>query len=181
MRAFLTCAILTVTTVAISATPAFAHPMPYVELVDSWYHRYLGRHVDPAGRHDHVQALRHGTPVDVVEAAILSSHEYYHRNGCTPEGYVAALYRDVLGRRASLAEFNQEVNCVIRHGCNAVALHLLRERAVVAATPVVVARPAPLIVTQPTVAQPVVVAPIFRPAPAVVAPPPEISIRIGIR
>ena len=165
MRPFITSAILTVTTLTASAAPAFAQPGTYSDLVDSWYHRYLGRHVDPAGRADHVYALRHGTSPTVVEAAILSSPEYYVKNGNTPEGYVAALYRDVLGRRAGSYEFSREVSHVLTRGRNAVALEVLALRA------------PPLVVTSPP---PVVVVPTYRPAPRYYVPPPGISVRFGI-
>jgi hypothetical protein len=175
MRAFMTTAVLTLTTLTASAAPAFAQP-GYGDLVDSWYHRYLGRHVDPAGRADHVYALRHGVSPTTVEAAILSGPEYYARNGNTPEGYVAALYRDVLGRRADSYAFGREVNHVITLGRNAVALEVLSLRApvIVASAPVVVTSP-PVVVASP----PVVVAPVYR--PRYYYPPPGISIRFGIR
>jgi hypothetical protein len=146
-----------------------------VDLVDGWYHRYLGRHIDPIGRRDHVHALRHGTLAAVVEAAILSSPEYYLRNGNTPEGYVAALYRDVLGRRAGIHEFSRDVNHVLTCGRNEVALRVLALRS----APILVA-PAPVVVTRPVVVEPVVV-PAYRPAPRYYSPPPGISIRVGVR
>lgn len=170
MRAILTCAVLTVSFLTIEAAPAFAHG-PYDALIDSWYHRYLRRHADPAGLHDHSRALRRGTPADVVEASILSSEEYYHRNGCTPEGFVAALYRDVLGRRASGYEFNRMVNRVLAHGRSAVVFQVLSERALPTA-PVVVA-PAPVVVTP----APIVV-PAYRPVPVYVEPRPSVSLRL---
>jgi len=185
MRAFMTCAVLTVATLTITATPAFAQHTPAANLVDSWYHRYLGRHVDPAGQRDHVHALRHGTPAEVVESAILSSQEYYHRNGCTPEGFVAALYRDVLGRRPGPHEFGREVNYMLTHGRNASALRVISQRGstiVVASSPVVVSQP-PVIVHRPVVVDPIVVVPAHRHhhPHGYVAPRPGISIGIRIR
>lgn len=176
MRAFITLAMLTVTTLTVSAGPAMAQTISYGDLVDSWYHRYLGRRVDPIGRADHVRALRHGTPANVVEAAILSSPEYYLRNGNTPEGYVAALYRDVLGRRAGVTEFSAEVSNVITLGRNAVALQVMALR-----TPTVVVTSAPVVVSPPVVVNPVVVAPVYHPVPRYYGPGPGISIRFGIR
>ena len=167
MRNPIAIALLTVMTLTASATPAFAQPGTYVDLVDGWYHRYLGRHIDPIGRRDHVHALRHGTPPSVVEAAILSSPEYYLRHGGTPEGYVSALYREVLGRRATFHEFNRDVQHVLTCGRNEVALRVIALRS----APVVVASP------------PVVVAPVVvpRPVPHYHVPPPGISIRVGVR
>ncbi len=181
MRAFITCAILTVATLTINAAPARAQTVDAADLVDSWYIRYLGRHVDPAGLSDQLRAIRHGTPLDVIEACILASPEYYIRNGNTPEGFVAALYRDVLGRRAGAHEFSRQVNHVLSEGRNAAALRVLAERnptVVVASAPVYVT-PAPVIVARP--APVVIVGPTYRPAPIYVAPRPAFSIRIGIR
>src|SRR5262245_43454113 len=74
-----------------------SHGGSHPKLVDSWYHRYLGRHVDPIGLSSHVTELTRGTPVDFVEASILGSTEYYLRCGGTPEGFILGLYRDVAG------------------------------------------------------------------------------------
>jgi hypothetical protein len=177
MRALFTCAVLTVTVLTVDAAPVFAHSR-YDALIDSWYHRYLRRHADATGLHDHARALRHGTPIEVVEASILASHEYYHRNGCTPEGFVAALYRDVLGRRASGHEFRRMVDCVLSHGRQAAAMRVLNERDLSVA-PVVVASPAPPVVyTPPVVTRPVVVVPAHRP-PVYASPTPSINIRLN--
>src|SRR5437762_12280300 len=147
MRAFITSAILTVTVLTVNVVPASAQTVNAADLVDSWYRRYLGRHVDSPALRDHLHAIRHGTPLDAVEVAILASPEYYVRNGNTPEGFVAALYRDVLGRRAGSHEFARQVDHVLRDGRTAAALRVIAERnppVIVASSPVVVT-PAPVI------------------------------------
>jgi hypothetical protein len=174
---------LTVATLTATAAPAMAQPVDAARLIDTWYHRYLGRHVDSAGLNDHLRAIRHGTPLDVVEASILASPEYYVRNGNTPEGYIAALHRDVLGRRAGSREFMYEVNRLLRDGRTAAALHVIAERnppVVVASPPTVVVRPAPVVVTRPVIVEP---AYHHHPhsGPLYVSPRPAISIRVGIR
>jgi hypothetical protein len=186
MRAFITSAILTVTALTVNVTAASAQTVNASDLVDSWYHRYLGRHVDSAALNDRLHAIRRGTALDSVEAAILASPEYYARNGNTPEGFVAALYRDVLGRRAGSHEFARQVDHVVRDGRTAVALRIIAERnppVIVASAPVVVTNPAPVIVTRPVVVDPVVVVPTYRyPYGSVyVAPRPGISIGVRIR
>lgn len=189
MRAFLTCAVLTVTTLTVSTTPASAHPSQNAELVDNWYHRYLRRHGDPTGLAGYTRALRHGTPANVVEAEILSSQEYYHRVGCTPEGYVAALFRDVLGRRPCSEELIRYVRQVQRHGRTAVALQILDQRVVAYAAPVApvtVVAPAPVYVQPaPVVVTPAVVVPHHHhhrhSPPVAVDPRPSISIRFNVR
>ena len=181
MRALITCTVLAVSALTINAAPAQAQSSAAAELIDSWYHRYLGRHIDPAGMHDHLQANRRGTPLDVVEASILASPEYYARSGSTPEGFIAAMHRDVLGRRAGMHEFQHEVRYMITHGRHAAAMRVLSER-----TPVVVVRSAPVVVTRPYYAGPTVIVPSHRHhhhhhAPAYVGPRPGFSLRIGIR
>lgn len=109
MKTFLTALTVTGLTFGLAGNASAQAPCAYTKLVDSWYHRYLGRHVDPIGIHDHVGALRRGNPVDFVEASILGSNEYYHRNGCTPEGYILALYRDVAGVSPAPGDLNHWV------------------------------------------------------------------------
>jgi hypothetical protein len=71
---------------------------PQVEMVQSWYQRYLRRSIDMTGLQGWVSLLRRGASHDDVKANILGSPEYYQLHGNTPEGFVAALYGDVLGR-----------------------------------------------------------------------------------
>jgi hypothetical protein len=104
-------------------------------LVEGWYRRYLGRNADPIGIHDHVQALQRGTPPVLVEAAILSSPEYYRRNGGTPEGFVLGLFRDVLGRPPTPSEMNLWMNRTLSDSRSNVAVRFLREREAVGPPP----------------------------------------------
>ena len=175
MRAFITGAILTVAALTVNVTPTYAHPNDMSGLVDSWYVRYLGRHAEPLAMSDQMRAIRHGISLDLLEASVLRSDEYYIRNGNTPEGFVAALYRDVLGRRAAPHEFSHQVGHVLREGRNAVALRVLAER-----NPPVVTYSAPVIVTGPYYVEPTVIVPFYRPT-VYVSPRPAFSIRIGIR
>ena len=177
MRAFLTCAILTAAVLTVIPAPAQAQTISSADLVDSWYTRYLGRHVDPVGLADQTRALQRGVPVEAVEAGILSSTEYYLRSGSTPEGFVAALYRDVLGRRPTGHELNRDVNRALTLGRGAVASQILNERAL-ASAPVVVA-PAPVIVARPYVVESTVIVPAHRHGPVYVSPRPAISLRFN--
>src|SRR5690242_13185024 len=72
--------------------------------VQSWYQNYLGR----TGRLIELKGwagqLRSGVLPCEVEAGILGSDEYFHLHGCSPAGFVAGLYADVLGRQASFQE-----------------------------------------------------------------------------
>jgi hypothetical protein len=76
-----------------------------VQLVDSWYRHYLGRPVDEVGLRAWLPELAAGKP----EAGILGSPEYYNRHGGTPQGFVAGLYVDVLGRQPGANEIQNWV------------------------------------------------------------------------
>ena len=170
MRAFIAGAVLTVAILTVNPVSATPHHGRYESLVDRWYHRYLGRHVDPVGLHDHVQSLHRGAPREAVEASILDSREYYHRAGSTAEGFVAALYRDVLGRGISIHELRREAEHVRIHGRMHAIRHVLRERS----GTVTSSYAPPVIVTHPSV-----IVPSYRHAPVVIDPLPAISIRFN--
>ncbi len=70
-----------------------------VQLVQSWYARYLHREPDRCGLESWVRQLRTGSPPECVEAAILSSDEYYDLHERCPRGFVRGLYADVLAAR----------------------------------------------------------------------------------
>jgi hypothetical protein len=96
--------------------PASAGGCPQEDLVQSWYHCYLGRVADPSGFQAWVQALRCGTPPVEVQASILASEEYYCRYGHTPQGFVTGLYQDVLGRGACAQEVQAWVGRLVPCG-----------------------------------------------------------------
>jgi hypothetical protein len=94
--------------VLVSLTPAVATAQTYgnpSSLVDSWYRAYLGRPAD-SGMTYWVNQLQQGTPPDSVLAGILASDEYYNKGGGTPQGFVTALFNDVLKRPPSPADLN---------------------------------------------------------------------------
>lgn len=64
------------------------------------YRDALRREVDAAGRAHWVDRIGAGATLDQVAAALYGSGEYYARAGSTPERFVDALYRDLLGRPA---------------------------------------------------------------------------------
>ena len=65
--------------------------------VAAWFRQDLGRPPD-AGVGAWVDLLRRGANPDDVRAALLAMPEAYARDGGTPSGYVAALYRSILDR-----------------------------------------------------------------------------------
>jgi len=70
------------------------------------YRTYLKRELDPgAAGWIAERALVSGDPRNVMRG-ILGSGEFFARNGNTTHGFVAALYRDVLGRSPSAPEVN---------------------------------------------------------------------------
>jgi parallel beta-helix repeat protein len=67
------------------------------------YRRYLHRDADP-GAQGWIDLLAAGWTTERVAQAVLSSPEYLALNGGSPDGLVAGLYRDVLGRAGAPAE-----------------------------------------------------------------------------
>lgn len=66
--------------------------------IDGYYLTTLGRRADDAGRAHWSAALRSGTSSATVAANFFASTEYFVRRGGTNRAWVAALYRDILGR-----------------------------------------------------------------------------------
>ncbi len=94
-----------------------AHAYHDVELVRGFYRDYLHRSPDACGLRGWVDHLRRGASPEWVQAQILGSDEYYEIHGCRPEGFVAGLYEDVLGRRACRQEIHDWVCRLNRCGC----------------------------------------------------------------
>jgi SpoIID/LytB domain protein len=67
-------------------------------LIDDLYTRALGRSADAPGRAYWVAEVGRGIDVRSVGILFFGSREYYERAGGTDEAFIAALYRDVLGR-----------------------------------------------------------------------------------
>ena len=78
-------------------------------LVSDAYHYYLGRGPDPSGHDGWVGYLDRGATIEMLDASIMASAEYFANAnadmlGCGYDCWVRAMYRDVLGRTASFAE-----------------------------------------------------------------------------
>jgi SpoIID/LytB domain protein len=69
------------------------------KLVDDLYQRALGRAADADGRAYWVAQLAAGARLELLGVLFFGSPEYYGRAGSTGNGFVTALYRDVLGRQ----------------------------------------------------------------------------------
>lgn len=85
-------------------------------LVQGWYQQYLHRDAEPCGLNNWVSIMRCKGP-EAVQTGILASDEYYHTHGCSPEGFVAGLYVDVLGRMPCASEIQGWVCNLGRCGC----------------------------------------------------------------
>lgn len=68
------------------------------------YRQVLGRTHDPAGLTYWEGRLRTGTSSTTFIASLAASDEMWRRGGSTPEGWVDAVYRALLGRPASAAD-----------------------------------------------------------------------------
>lgn len=73
-------------------------------LVRGWYQLYLHRAPDPGGLAQWVGELRRGTDPEAVQATLLGSDEYYKTHGGTSQLWVSNMFKDLLGRPASLME-----------------------------------------------------------------------------
>jgi hypothetical protein len=72
--------------------------------VAGYYTQFLGRTASPGELGPWVSMLQSGTSREQVIAAIISSPEYFQRQGGTNTTYVNQLYLDLLGRPRSAAE-----------------------------------------------------------------------------
>lgn len=77
---------------------------PEDRLVAGWYDQYLGRSAFLDELPYWTDQMHRGVCADDIRAGILGSDEYFNRRGLTPEGFVAGLYADILGRNACDSE-----------------------------------------------------------------------------
>ncbi len=89
-----------------------------IDTVRLWYRKFFDRDPDPAGIQRYVGLLRQGaSPLD-IQAELLGSDEYYNRQGATLDGFLVGLFRDVLGRNPTGADFRSWRNTFNRNGGN---------------------------------------------------------------
>ncbi|HLJ96708.1 MAG TPA: DUF4214 domain-containing protein, partial [Gemmataceae bacterium] len=79
-------------------------PEYQTRIVEQFYQDYLGRMADTAGLNNDLSALAAGATTDQIKASILGSDEYNQRAGGTSNGFVSALYHDLLGRAGNPSE-----------------------------------------------------------------------------
>jgi virginiamycin B lyase len=68
------------------------------DLIENLYTSLLGRKAEPQGLTAWLYVLGAGASSDQLRAGILASDEYYRRHGGQPDGFLAAIYHDTLGR-----------------------------------------------------------------------------------
>jgi hypothetical protein len=74
------------------------------DLIASWYQELLNRPVDPQGLALNQSLFASGATDEQLIAGLMGSAEYYaNRGGSTPQGFVTALYGDLLGRTPDAA------------------------------------------------------------------------------
>jgi hypothetical protein len=78
----------------------------FIGVVNDFYQRFLGRTPDASGLQTWTNALAHGIRQEDIIVNLLSSPEYYARNGSTDIGFIDGLYRDLLGRTTAPVEIN---------------------------------------------------------------------------
>lgn len=69
-------------------------------MIDRFYNDALGRGADDAGRQHWLGQVASGVRIETIGAHFYGSPEYFAQAGGTNEGFVRALYRDLLGREA---------------------------------------------------------------------------------
>jgi len=80
--------------------------------VQALYNAYLHRPADASGVAYFAGMLQQGSTIEQVRAAMLGSAEYFQHGGATNQGFIAALYQDVLGRAADpqgITFFTQQI------------------------------------------------------------------------
>ena len=80
--------------------------------IKSTYQTYLSRNPDAAAMSSLMTQLRNGVSLDTVRTGILSSKEYYQRQGGTNGAFVETLFSQVLQRAPTLEEKSNYVHAL---------------------------------------------------------------------
>ncbi len=140
-----------------------------MQVVASFYPKYLHRSPDRGGMRYWKCQLLAGKCLREVEVGFLASEEYYRINGCTPEGFVSGLLTDVLGRPACPQQVARWLTRLHNCGCRVTVAREVLDMAYADAAPVVVTPPPVVVNPQPAVVVPTqriyqpVVVPVHRP------------------
>jgi hypothetical protein len=117
MNPWLATAAVAVVAVGLGGAAARAGDCAEYRLVQGWYRQYLHRPADELGLAVWGGQLRCGGNPDAVLGGILGSEEYWCQHGRTPEGLVAGLYAETLGRRPCQEEVRRWVCRLGQCGC----------------------------------------------------------------
>lgn len=88
------------------------------EYVRDLYQKYLKRAPSATELNQWVWSFSKGITLTDAQATFLSSDEYFGRHGSNPQGFITALYADILNRAPSPEEMTQWSNNLIRLGGN---------------------------------------------------------------
>ncbi len=80
------------------------------EIIAQLYQDYLGRAPDAAGMEFWLGIWSRFNGPERVQSGIIGSPEYYQTAGGTDQAWVAAMYKNILGRTASQSEIDYHVN-----------------------------------------------------------------------
>lgn len=92
------------------ASPAPVRAQSEARLVTGWYRTYLHRRPDMEGLNNCIYQLRSGETPDGVKAGLLGSGEYYQLHGSRPDGFIAGLFNDTLGRAPTRQDMDYWLN-----------------------------------------------------------------------
>ena len=84
--------------------------------INALYQHFLKRGADPAGLNTFGNMLVQGATVQQVAAVLVSTPEYFARNGNANDGFVKALYQGALGRPPSQNDLNTWVGQLSKGG-----------------------------------------------------------------
>jgi hypothetical protein len=99
-----------VAALGIGVGPAAAQTQDQANLVESYYERLLHRSADPVGMQTWLAHFSWGESGESIQAQLMTSDEYWQRNGSNPQGFVVGMYRDMLGRNPNQFEVATWVN-----------------------------------------------------------------------
>jgi hypothetical protein len=107
------------------------------KIISEWHQLYLGRKPSDKEHAQMMQKVRVGTNGIAIQAAVVGSDEYYKKHGSTTQGFMNAVFSDVVGRKATPAEVATLQAQVNRFGRYKFAIELISKAQLPAVNPLV--------------------------------------------
>jgi hypothetical protein len=107
------------------------------KIINEWYQLYLGRKPSEKEHAQMMQKVRVGTGAIAIQANIIGSDEYYKKHGSSTQGFLNAVFGDVVGRKPTAAEVNMLQAQVNGFGRYRFAVDLLTKTQLPAVNPLV--------------------------------------------